>query len=542
MTTTGALLAAAVLVTPGPCTSDERVSVWPKAPPAPLYPKLHVPSAERPRQDRRPASGLQEALAPSISVERQPPSPPLEPDRAWQLHQAAKAIPPPLTMAEQGGASIDYCPGYVPELYPGRNLAQHCGNALLSSPFLAQGEAGRNSFSVAWDEVERMHESDQELFLKSALAGLYYWQHRCCPTALEGALRVFLCEKRTGLSAAVVDSVVPYLLDIAPSEITGIPPDVGEEGVAIDLRVSTTTSYKSVADIERVLREAAARRLDGIAITDLDHLEGVRDVEVVASRLRREGALPSDFLVIPGEEVTTLSGPLLALFVEDRIQRGMTVGAAIRDVHRQGGIAILADPGAGSGTKLVHTMDVDGYLLRVQPDSAFRTLLLMGELGLDGKPLLAASGARSYASVGLPYTIVETPKRSAEGIRRALKSGSAYGATNLHMPIFATVVFRPLVPYEKALASWFSARHEVETKLAEWIGADNVEVRTSYDEELAALLGLVQAPTAIGRLINGNSPLQRLPHLTRVSADYSYVRIEYRHEDHAVLLMGAARW
>ncbi len=542
MATLGVLLAVVVLLTPGPCTADELISLWPDPPPPPFCLELQLSETAGAREPPQPVNGLQEALTPRISRDQQPPLSPLEPDRASRLQQAAKAIPPPLSLAEQGGASIDYCPGFLPELYPERNLAQHCGDALLSSPFLAQGEAGRNFFNVAWDEVERMHESDQELLLKSALAGLYYWQHRCCPTALDGAFQVFLSEKRTGLSAAVVDGVVPSLLHIMPSEITGIPAEVGEEGTAIDLRVSTTASYKSAVDVERVLREAAARQLNGIAITDLDHLEGVREVEVVAERLKKEEVLPPDFLVIPGEEVSTLSGPLLALFVEDRIQRGMTMKAAIRDIHRQGGIAILADPGAGSGTKLVRAMDVDGYLLRTQPDSAFRTLLLMGALDLDGKPLLAASGARSYAAVGLPYAVVETPERSAEAVRRALESGSAYGATNLHLPIFAAVVFRPLVPYEKALALWFSARHQVETKLADWIGADNVEVRTSYDDEVAALLGLVQAPTAVGKLINGNSPLQRLPHLTRVSADYSYVRIEYRHDECAIMLLGAARW
>jgi hypothetical protein len=542
MITTGVLLALVALLVPAPCTADEPISLWREAPPPPLYPQLRVSETGESVRGPRPVSGMQVALTPRVAGAEEPVPPPYEPDRAWTLRQAARAIPRPPTPAEQGGASIDYCPGFLPGLHPERNLGQHCGDQLLSSPFLAQGEAGRNAFEVAWEEVERMHQSEKELLLKSALAGLYYWQHRCCPTAAEGALRVLLAEKQTGLAAAVVDAAAPALLDLVPSQFTGIPPDVGDEAAAIDLRVTTTASYKSVVDIERMLREAAARQLDGIAVTDLDHVEGVRAVEIAAERLKQQGVLPADFLVIPGEEVTTLSGPLLALFVEDRVQRGMTIKAAIDDIHRQGGIAILADPGNGSGTKLVRTMQVDGYLLRVQPDSAFRTLLLMGDLGVDGKPLLAASGARSYAAVGLPYSVVETPERSAESTRRALKGGAAYGATNLHMPIFAAIVFRPLVPYEKALASWFSARHAVETNMAEWIGADNVEIRTTYDEELGALLGLVQAPTAIGRLINGNSPLQRLPRLTRISADYSYVRIEYRHDERAVMVMGAVRW
>jgi len=541
MATTGALLSLVVLMPYRPCTAEESISLWPEPPRPPLQVELHLSEADPFPEDTQPTSGLQEALTPAVSVEVRQPTPLAEPDRAWVLHEAAKAVPRPLTMVEQGGVDIDYCPSFLPEVYPERNLAQHCGHELLSSPFLAQGEVGRNFFNVAWEEVERMHDSDQQLLLKLALAAVYYWRHGCCPTAFDGALRVLLCEKRTGLSAAFVDSVVPLLLDALPAQLTGIPPET-EGASAIDLRVSTTTTYKSVVDIEKLLREAAARDLNGIAVTDLDHLEGVREVETVAERLKVEGVLPPDFLVIPGEEVHTLSGPILGLFIQDRVQRGMTMKAAIRDIHRQGGVAILADPGAGSGTKLVRTMGVDGYLLRTQPDSAFRTLLLMGELGVEGKPLLTASGARSPAGVGLPYSVVETTDRSPEAVRQALRAGSAYGATTLPLPIFAAVVFAPLVPYEKALAYWFTARHSVETKVAEWMGADNVEIRTSYDDELSALLGFVQAPTAIGHLINGNSPLQRLPSLTRVSADYSHVRIEYRHDERTVMVMGAVRW
>jgi hypothetical protein len=174
------------------------------------------------------------------------------------------------------------------------------------------------------------------------------------------------------------------------------------------------------------LRTAAERGLSGIALTDFDHTAGFEHALATADRLKREGILPEDFIVIRGEQVHTPSGALIALFIHDRVQRGMTMKAAIRDIHEQGGIAILADPGIESGPKLVRTLPLDGYLLRTEPGSVFRTLELMGDMGLD-KPLLSASGARTHSMVGLPYTIVETSDRSIEGVRQAFRDKTVFG-------------------------------------------------------------------------------------------------------------------
>ncbi|HJN18188.1 MAG TPA: hypothetical protein QGH10_21995, partial [Armatimonadota bacterium] len=166
---------------------------------------------------------------------------------------------------------------------------------------------------------------------------------------------------------------------------------------------------------------------------------------------------------------------------------------------------------------------------------------LMGDMGLD-KPLLSASGARTHSMVGLPYTIVETSDRSIEGVRQAFRDKTVFGATNIQMPILSALVFRPLVPYEKAFGSWFRMRDRVETKVQKLLGSDNVEIRSSYDEDLHSMLGLVHAPGVINDIIDGQSALTRSPDIDRISADYSYMRIEWNRTDREVQLKGAIRW
>jgi hypothetical protein len=220
----------------------------------------------------------------------------------------------------------------------------------------------------------------------------------------------------------------------------------------------------------------------------------------------------------------------------------MTIRATLDAIHRQGGVAILADPGTGSGPKLVRTLDADGYLLRSHSASLFRTLELMGDADAVEKPLLGASGSQAAGSVGVPYTVADTLDRSPEGVRRAFRERTTFGATGIQMPLMAALLFRPLAVYQKTVARYFQARDTLEERVARLIGSDNVEVRTSYDKEMANLLGVLHAPSVVGHLFDDSSALTRTPRLTRVSADYGPVRLEYTWEDHTVRALGTVQW
>ena len=475
--------------------------------------------------------------------ELEPTASPFAAEVSWEdeLRWRAESLPRVPTVVEQWGADIEYCPEYLPELYPERTLGQMCEDSLMGSLFLEQGTEGTNFFRVADSEAFLMQRDTEKIARKIALAGVHYWLHRDSPNAIDGAVRTFVSEETPGLWNSITNAVAPRVLDLLPSEISGLPPP-DEFGTAIDLRVNTSATWKSVGDPDTMLRRAAERGLEGIVVTDADHVAGHRQVVETADRLKREGVLPAGFLVIKGQEVTTLGGELIAIFVEDRVPRNMTMRAAIRDIHRQGGFAILADPGSGSGTKLVQTMPVDGYLLRTRPESVYRTLELMGDMTLLDKPLLSASGARSGGMVGIPYSAMEPAGVSAGGFRRALANREVFGATGIQMPILAVMVSRPWVSVERRLARWFSVRDDAERVVEGWIGSDNVEIRTSYDDQVEGLMSVVNAPNIVEDLLDGSSPLTRLPDITRISADYSYVRVEWDRERDTVMVKGAVRW
>lgn len=101
-----------------------------------------------------------------------------------------------------------------------------------------------------------------------------------------------------------------------------------------DLQVHTDASPCSGASPERVVRAALQAGLDGIAITDHDTVANVARVEALA---------PSELTVVPGVEVTTTEGHLLALGVRDPPSRGDPL-AVVDAVHDRGGFAVLSHP------------------------------------------------------------------------------------------------------------------------------------------------------------------------------------------------------
>ena len=113
------------------------------------------------------------------------------------------------------------------------------------------------------------------------------------------------------------------------------PPRTGGRA---DLHIHTVAS-DGLADVVAIIEHVAAQgELDVIAITDHERIDAAQAGRAVA----RDRGLPID--VIVGEEVTTLGGHLLALFVERRIKPYRTLGRTIADIHEAGGVAIPAHP------------------------------------------------------------------------------------------------------------------------------------------------------------------------------------------------------
>jgi predicted metal-dependent phosphoesterase TrpH len=142
--------------------------------------------------------------------------------------------------------------------------------------------------------------------------------------------------------------------------VTSSEPD---EGGRADLHIHTVAS-DGIADVVSIIEDVAANGdLDVIAITDHERI----DAALAGRSIARDRGLSLE--VVVGEEVTTLGGHLLALFVERRIKPYRPLGRTIADIHEAGGIAIPAHP------LVPYPLCAQGWVLRRlldDPDDAVR--------------------------------------------------------------------------------------------------------------------------------------------------------------------------
>ena len=130
-----------------------------------------------------------------------------------------------------------------------------------------------------------------------------------------------------------------------------------------DLHIHTLAS-DGTAGIAAILDHVEARTdLDVIAITDHERI----DAAVAAQAIARDRGLRAE--VVVGEEVTTLGGHLLGLYLDRPIRPYRSLRTSILAVHEAGGLAVPAHP------LVPYPLCAQGWVLRRlldDPDPAAR--------------------------------------------------------------------------------------------------------------------------------------------------------------------------
>jgi predicted metal-dependent phosphoesterase TrpH len=179
-----------------------------------------------------------------------------------------------------------------------------------------------------------------------------------------------------------------------------------------------------------------ATDLDVIAITDHERI----DAAVAARAMAVDGG--QAFEVIVGEEVTTLGGHLLALWIERPVKPFRTMRTTIAEVHDHGGIAIPAHP------LVPYPLCAQGFALRrlaagkehFRPDGleAFnpttlgrpwhgRVVRFADELGFAK---IGNSDAHALDAIGSGYTTFAG--HDAEHLRAAILAGTTHHHGTFH--------------------------------------------------------------------------------------------------------------
>lgn len=158
----------------------------------------------------------------------------------------------------------------------------------------------------------------------------------------------------------------------------------GTDRIALDLHVHSDASYDGHEPVELVLEHAADIGLDGVVITDHDRIETSRE----AARLAPEFGLVG----IPGVEVSTEHGHLLAIGVAERPPAGKPFAETVDRVRELGGAAVVPHPFQRTrhGVRKRNVTDCD----------AVETYNSMLFTGYQNRRARRFARARNYAEVG----------------------------------------------------------------------------------------------------------------------------------------------
>lgn len=195
-----------------------------------------------------------------------------------------------------------------------------------------------------------------------------------------------------------------------------------------DLHIHTLASDGTAGVLEILAHVEDQTDLDVIAITDHERI----DAAVAARAVARDRGLRVE--VVVGEEVTTLGGHLLALFIEEPIRPLRPLGATIAAIHDAGGLAIPAHP------LVPYPLCAQGFVLRrlldgsdphVRPDGleTFNPTALgrpwhrrvVRFADAYGLAHLGSSDAHASGSIGTGWTTF--PGRGSADLRAAIEAG-----------------------------------------------------------------------------------------------------------------------
>ena len=210
-----------------------------------------------------------------------------------------------------------------------------------------------------------------------------------------------------------------------------------------DLHIHSIYSGDATTTVRAILKQSVDVGLDIIAITDHDDMRGSQEAQELAPKYGIE--------VVPGAEVSTSDGHLVALFVKILPPAGMSLIDTLLHIGRQGGVAIAPHP----FNRLPNSLSMEavlGALTNPRAKGALKGIEThnMGTQNFDKiaqklsiyLPLakIASSDAHIFWAIGAGRT--EFPGKTSADLRMALEQ-------NTTVPI----------PYEeefsaKAILSW----------------------------------------------------------------------------------------
>ena len=193
--------------------------------------------------------------------------------------------------------------------------------------------------------------------------------------------------------------------------------------IKLDLHIHSQYSEDGIGSPKEIIKFLKKKGLQGMAITDHNTVEGGLQALKVA---------PKDFIVIPGVEISTADGHMIALNVKENITRGLSVEETVEKTIELGGMPIVPHlsrnmSGIKKGKlKKIHTKlsAIEVFNACSLPQTNMKTAKIARELKLGGT---GGSDSHDPIYAGYAYTTVDTSDMNADTILSEIHKKKTWG-------------------------------------------------------------------------------------------------------------------
>jgi len=192
--------------------------------------------------------------------------------------------------------------------------------------------------------------------------------------------------------------------------------------LSVDPHTHSAASYDGRDPVELLLRQAAIVGLDAIAVTDHDEIEA--SLEAV------ERAPEHGLVAIPGMEVSSADGHVLALGVDRLVPAALPFAETVERIHQQGGIAVVPHPFQEARSGVLANISREELTI-ADAIEVYNSRLLTGRSNRQarafaderGLPMTGGSDAHICEMVGQALTHVDAAEPTADAILEAIAAG-----------------------------------------------------------------------------------------------------------------------
>jgi len=191
----------------------------------------------------------------------------------------------------------------------------------------------------------------------------------------------------------------------------------------LDLHLHSEYSGDGLGSPEEIIKILKKKGLNGMAITDHNNIEGSLKALKVA---------PKDFIVIPGVEISTSDGHIIALNVREIVQRELSLEETVEKILDLGGTPIVPHIYRNmSGINKKNLMKIRSKVSVIEvfnscsvPLTNLKIAKLAKELNLGGT---GGSDAHSPKYVGWGYTTINTTDFNIDSILSEIIKQKTWG-------------------------------------------------------------------------------------------------------------------